>query len=72
MKSLALAFAFAPLLLAAPTSVAAADGKCPASWELWVVPPDFPADENANGIVCAKYRYNGPNAEVTVYIRDDR
>ena len=71
MRMLALALAFAPVLLAAPTTVAA-EGNCPASWELWFVPQDFPADQNANGIVCVKYRDKNPNDDFyAIYFRDD-
>ncbi len=71
MRMLALALAFTPILLAAPTAVAA-EGDCPASWELWSVLPDFPADQNANGYVCAKYRYGNPHDDdFAIYFRDD-
>ena len=70
MRTLALAFAFVPLLLAAPTSVTA-EGNCPASWDLVSVGPGFPADLNDNGMVCAKFRSKGPNGEGYVYFRDD-
>jgi hypothetical protein len=71
MRMLALALAFAPVLLAAPTAVHA-EGNCPASWELWLVGQDFPADRNANGIVCVKYRYGNPNDDLyAIYFRDD-
>jgi hypothetical protein len=69
MRTLALAFAFVPLLLAAPTSVAA-EGTCPPSWDIMPVGPGFPADLNDNGMVCIKVRHKGPNNDV-VYIRDD-
>ena len=71
MRMFALALAFAPVLLAAPTAVAA-EGNCPASWELMLVAQDFPADQHANGIVCVRYRDKNPNDEVwAIYFRDD-
>jgi hypothetical protein len=71
MRMLALALAFTPILLAAPTAVAA-EGNCPESWELWIVPPGFPADQNVNGIVCVKYRYGNPHDDsFAIYFRDD-
>jgi hypothetical protein len=73
MRTLALAVAFTPILLATPTPVAA-EGNCPSNWEMWFVDPAFPADLNDNGIVCAKFHYGNPDDlnDNWVYVRDDR
>jgi hypothetical protein len=70
MKILALALAFAPILLAVPRTVAA-EGKCPRSWDLLYVAVGFPGDLNLNGMVCAKEQGNPNDDDVEFVVKDD-
>ena len=73
MRTLAIAFAFAlPLIFATPGTVNA-EGECPGSWDVWVVPYGWPADINENGIVCGKYQYaKADDGFTTLRMKDDR
>lgn len=70
MRTLLLALASAPILLATPHTVAA-EGNCPPFWGLAIVPVGSFGDQNENGFVCYREFGNPHDDFVTYFVKDD-
>ena len=72
MSKLIVRTAFAlPLVFGAPRAVDA-EGLCPPPFDVYYVPPGWPADHNDNGIVCGKVRHGKPDdGYETLFMIDD-